>query len=450
MPSKAKKPRTEEPSDYSSDDDGESDASGGSSGEDPNLAAIKRAVRTFKLYRAWARRCSDQMHLQGKLMPEEFATVVPRAEFVARAEALRHVADTNADFFEAVAKHTAEQWWPQHVGSAFVEMDPAAADPEEDQESLWELQMTVTSMVREWSSEGEAGRATTYEPIVDAIARHLPVDPSAPFAQRVLVPGGGLGRLGFDAAAAGYAVEINELDTLQVLVGDFLLHADAGAWRIHPYFGEPTNHATFANRVRAVQVPDTAPTKLLSAAAVPREEEGGGDGEEDEGDDGMAPLETTIGDFCALYGEPEVDENGEDGDDEGESSTEGAFDAVASSFFMDTSPLPMRYLKAIRRVLRPGGVFVNLGPLEWTWGPSGERAWQMLPPAPGEGAGGKGAGDEFAGAMDLAWEDVLRMVAAAGFEVVEHGTRPGCTYKDDSRSLVQSKFECGFFVARRV
>ncbi|CAM9952703.1 unnamed protein product, partial [Phaeothamnion confervicola] len=43
----------------------------------------------------------------------------------------------------------------------------------------------------------------------------------------------------------------------------------------------------------------------------------------------------------------------------------GAFDAVVTSFFIDTAENVVGYIATIRHVLRPGGLWINLGPLHW-------------------------------------------------------------------------------------
>lgn len=49
----------------------------------------------------------------------------------------------------------------------------------------------------------------------------------------------------------------------------------------------------------------------------------------------------------------------------GTEACEESFDAVATVFFLDTAPNPIRYIETIRSCLKPGGVWVNCGPLLW-------------------------------------------------------------------------------------
>jgi carnosine N-methyltransferase len=42
-----------------------------------------------------------------------------------------------------------------------------------------------------------------------------------------------------------------------------------------------------------------------------------------------------------------------------------AYDAVATVFFLDTAPNPIRYIETIRNCLKSGGIWTNIGPLLW-------------------------------------------------------------------------------------
>lgn len=43
------------------------------------------------------------------------------------------------------------------------------------------------------------------------------------------------------------------------------------------------------------------------------------------------------------------------------------WDSVVTCFFVDTAPVVLEYLETIYEMLKPGGVWVNLGPLLYHW-----------------------------------------------------------------------------------
>ena len=45
----------------------------------------------------------------------------------------------------------------------------------------------------------------------------------------------------------------------------------------------------------------------------------------------------------------------------------GGYDSVVTCFFIDTAPVSIDYLETIHHALRPGGVWVNFGPLLYHW-----------------------------------------------------------------------------------
>ncbi len=68
----------------------------------------------------------------------------------------------------------------------------------------------------------------------------------------------------------------------------------------------------------------------------------------------------------------------------GDPSLAGTFDAVATCFFIDTAHNVVHYLQIIAQLLRPGGAWVNLGPLLYHW--AGGAAGRQQPSAAHQGA----------------------------------------------------------------
>jgi carnosine N-methyltransferase len=102
-------------------------------------------------------------------------------------------------------------------------------------------------------------------------------------------------------------------------------------------------------------------------------------------------------------------------------------DAVITCFFIDTTHNPLDYLWAIRRVLRPGGIWVNLGPLHYHH-PLNE------------------------GAVHLSLEQVYEAARLLGMEVTELPDPPPCSYRPEPPEMGSMRVEVYrpvLFVARR-
>jgi len=81
-----------------------------------------------------------------------------------------------------------------------------------------------------------------------------------------------------------------------------------------------------------------------------------------------------------------------------------AFDAVVTCFFLDTAPVVMEYLQTLHHCLRPGGVWINFGPLLYHWRTDGE-----------------GNGDSrYDDSIELSWEELRPVIEACGFKFLIH------------------------------
>lgn len=67
---------------------------------------------------------------------------------------------------------------------------------------------------------------------------------------------------------------------------------------------------------------------------------------------GEPPFSMAAGDFVEIYSSPDQ---------------VAKWDAVVTCFFLDTAPNVLAYLETIYRLLKPGGFWLNLGPLLYHW-----------------------------------------------------------------------------------
>lgn len=172
-------------------------------------------------------------------------------------------------------------------------------------------------MVRDWSSEGHAERHAAFPYILSAISSALPSSSERPYS--VLVPGAGLGSLAHEIFLLGDNVRVtsNEFSAYMNLAYRYLTTPPHKRFTIHPFI-EPWSHArTRAELFRPITIspPHSSNTLLVE------------------------------GDFTALF--PGHDR----------------YDCVATLFFIDTARNIVDYLEKIYESLKPGGLWVNVGPL---------------------------------------------------------------------------------------
>lgn len=101
-----------------------------------------------------------------------------------------------------------------------------------------------------------------------------------------------------------------------------------------------------------------------------------------------------------------------------------SYDHVVTLFFIDTSLNVVATLEHIYALLKPGGAWINLGPLLWT---SGAQA-----------------------RMELSLEEVVRLAEMVGFEFEEESRRTvECEYTADRTAMMKWLYQAEFWVARR-
>ncbi|CEO59049.1 hypothetical protein PMG11_03738 [Penicillium brasilianum] len=282
---------------------------------------------------------------------------------------------------------------------------------------------TIRQFYRDWSAEGRAERAVCYDPVLQDLHAEFQTRRDAGEEIRVLVPGAGLGRLVFEVCLAGYAAEGNEISYHQLLASSWILNHTAGpaAHPLHPFALHFSNLHSRAQQLRRVMIPDVHPGTAIQEVAQTQAP--------------IGSMSMSAADFVVLYMEP---------------SNREAFDAVATVFFIDTAPNLIRYIEAIHHCLKPGGLWINVGPLLWHFEDGHPRS------DGGETGEDKSKGKDTSGIgepgnVELSEDEVLCLVERLGFRVeARPGDRRPCGYIQDGESMLQNLYQPSHWVARRV
>jgi hypothetical protein len=289
---------------------------------------------------------------------------------------------------------------------------------------------TLRQLFREWSAEGAAERAACFDPVLQFLAEHydgagLPREKRHTI--KVLNPGCGLGRLVFELACAGFSVEGSEISYHMLVASMHMMNfvSGAGQYRLHPFALSGSNHHSHADRMRAVPVPDVFPKEALDEASA-RSEVHGSD-----------RIGIAAGDFCAVYRTRRF---------------RRAYDVLATVFFLDTAKNPLAYMETAANCVRPGGLWVNLGPLKWHFerDDDGDKDGDDDDGFSSSSATeDKGIGNP--GAVELCEDDVLRLLDAHGFELLRHDDGRGrdAGYIRDPLSMEATSYRPVFWVAQR-
>ncbi len=230
----------------------------------------------------------------------------------------------------------------------------------------------LTHLVRDWTASGDTIRKDTHAWILDQLLRlhanfnsaekDIEQDPSHGVRQRsispVLVPGAGLARLAFDIAFARaescetnnlqcypFAVEAVDNSIVMAAAAYQVLHYtySIGQERDHylevfPFVADPlSNEVHSQQRWKSELFPENVVSRQLQHLDMQQSSN-------------RPNLSYMIGDFVSVYASP---------------NRHAMFGSIATCFFIDTATNIYEYIMTIRNLLRVGGVWINVGPLQW-------------------------------------------------------------------------------------
>ncbi len=335
---------------------------------------FESVLTSFLLYEKWAIDTLDREHnaaTQNLAKHPEGAKALKMVHD--RAARRRDAVRTNGHLLRAIVKPHSATFRTRD------ELDYPERLPHAD---LSKVVSTINQLVREWGAEGADERQAAHGPILEALQRLLP-DGGC-----LLVPGAGLARLAWELARLGYTAQANEFSYHMLIAADFVLNerlAKLGSVIVQPWALTACNIESADEQLRRVTIPDTPPSSLPSGAN----------------------LSMVAGDFLAVYSNHTLH-----------------WDSVVTCFFIDTAHSVAEYLRCIARLLKPGGLWINHGPLLWHW---------------------HGMPDEVS--VELTWEELRALIESFGFRIEEE-RRTVCEYTQVPRSMRTSCFKCVFFVAR--
>ncbi|RDX66829.1 Carnosine N-methyltransferase, partial [Mucuna pruriens] len=251
----------------------------------------------------------------------------------------------------------------------------------------------IRNIVRDWAAEGKKERDQCYNPILEELNILFP-NRSKESPPACLVPGAGLGRLALEISCLGFISQGNEFSYYMMITSSFILNHSltAGEWTIYPWIHSNCNSLSDSDQLRPVSIPDIHPA---SSAGI------------------TEGFSMCGGDFVEVYSD---------------SSQVGAWDAVVTCFFIDTAHNIVEYIEIISKLLKNGGVWINLGPLLYHF------------------ADMYGQDDEMS--VELSLEDVKRVALHYGFELEKERTIE-TTYTTNPRSMMQNRYFAAFWTMRK-
>ncbi|EME30975.1 Carnosine N-methyltransferase [Galdieria sulphuraria] len=253
-------------------------------------------------------------------------------------------------------------------------------------------------IMRDWSKEGAPEREECYRPLIDSTIKEYErfcSDSSSrkdPATFRVLVPGAGLGRLAWELAREGFQVQGNDFTYYSLFSSNYILNyimedTHVEGMEFFPFIHQTTNVIDSADILSPVYIPDVDTRELPS----------------------FSNFSMVAGDFVEVYGSKQQAEQ---------------WDCVVTCFFMDTAHNILDYVSVIKNLLKPGGSWINLGPLLYHY-----------------------ADTEDEPSIELSLQELRRVINML-FDI-EFEEMRSCSYTRNPRSMLQLQYRCSYFVAHK-
>ena len=171
---------------------------------------------------------------------------------------------------------------------------------------------------------------------------------------------------------------------------------------LYPWLGNSNNLVHHSDEFRMVKIPDVHPMSVVQN--LPHK---------------PVQMSVSAGEFLEIYDT---------------AANQEAWDAIATCFFLDTAPNVIHYIKTVYRCLKPGGIWSNIGPLQYHWQTFGQVS--------------AGADPRYQVSLELGYDEIKSILLQVGFNLVKESFKT-CHYNRNEVSMKQSAFNCVHFTVRK-
>eukprot|EP00475_Leptophrys_vorax_P003943 TRINITY_DN12300_c0_g2_i1.p1 TRINITY_DN12300_c0_g2~~TRINITY_DN12300_c0_g2_i1.p1 ORF type:complete len:369 (-),score=59.17 TRINITY_DN12300_c0_g2_i1:49-1155(-) len=250
------------------------------------------------------------------------------------------------------------------------------------------VRSTIRQCMRDWTDEGKTERNECYSVVLECLEAHFP-DVEKRAGVRVLTPGAGLGRLSWEIARRGFESQGNEFSYFMLITSNFILNGmdPSQKYTICPFVHQSNNLVLGSDQLREVEIPDIHPSDLPE----------------------NSNFSMTAGEFMEVYHEDD-----------------GQWDVIVTAFFLDTAKNVLQYMETFSRLLKPGGLWINLGPLLYHYSDS--------------------AGEV---SIELSYDEIRKLMSHFQFNPIHEDIGKRCHYTYNNRSMLDMCYNCVFFTCRK-
>ncbi|ESO06597.1 hypothetical protein HELRODRAFT_64289 [Helobdella robusta] len=341
-----------------------------------------RVVFAFKCYKSYSMKQIKQTEDSYKKLPDHHKLLLPN--FLKNLNTVTECIDKNYVVIKEIISSTenmfenkkdvySTNYLTKQLGITHFDMD--------------KVKSTLKQFMRDWSSDGQAERDACYKPVIDEIV-HIYSDCSDLGKVEILVPGAGMGRLSFELARLGFACQGNEFSLFMLFASNFVLNKckELNAFTIYPWVHQTSNNMRTCDQVLPVTFPDINPSDFPD----------------------NPKFSMVAGDFLEVYTDPD------------------SWDCIATVFFLDTAPNVITYIESICKILKPGGYWINFGPLLYHFADMANE-----------------------NSIELSYDQVKHVIEQFKFEIIKERVNQPSTYNQNAHSMLTYQYNSVFFVARK-
>lgn len=361
-----------------------------------------KVITAFKSYKTDSESRLSRSHMNLKRLPLAHQQILIKHGFKSGLENVQSCIDLNYHVLSEIISDASTMFENSSYNCENSDgIGPRGDGQTTSQMDVEKIQSTLKQFVRDWSDAGKEEREMCYSPIMDELEKLYPgtneegesdVESTCGYSAtrnnlKVLVPGSGLGRLAYDIAMKGFECQGNEFSLYMLLASNYVLNKckTRNCTEIYPWIHQYSNNVKTDDMIASVTFPDVEPDNLPEDAQ----------------------FSMVAGDFLEVYSAQEY---------------ENSRDVVVTCFFLDTAHNVLEYIELIHKILKPGGHWINLGPLLYHYADIPREA-SIEPP----------------------YDIVRNLITLSGFEFLRENTEQKAKYCQNPKSMLQYTYNCVFF-----
>lgn len=245
-------------------------------------------------------------------------------------------------------------------------------------------------IMRDWSIELKKEREESYNIIINEVLKFFPFSCDKSINYKFLIPGAGLNRLGYELFKYGFDIEANDFLFLNGIFTDYIFnHSKKNDLFLYPNIDSSSNFLYEEDVFKKYKFPD------IDIDLKNNKYNG--------------KFKFTIGDFFLLY----------------KDSKEESFDCIITSFFIDTAQNIIGYIDNIYKLLKKGGIWINLGSLSYLWSKYPEFT-----------------------SIELPYDKLKEVICNYGFTFIKEEFKD-CSFGYIHNYMRNDIFKCIFFIVRK-